>query len=161
MVSGALEDLFWLHIVLNCRHSRRDIGHEMRFVNLAPAGFLYKKGWFVGRVSIFYSFLYPTFTKIFTKKVVCKTYDYSNHALLKMFRRNISAEEVEETIINGIEIRDYPNDKPYPSFLVLHFPNKRPLHVVISKDIASGTCFVITAYEPEQAAWTPDFTAKI
>jgi hypothetical protein len=35
-----------------------------------------------------------------------------------MFVRGISAEEIELGINNGIKIRDYPDDKPYPSCLI-------------------------------------------
>ncbi len=93
--------------------------------------------------------------------MTCSNFQYSNHALAQMFRRAISAPEAEETISSGYNINDYPYDKPYPSYLILHFVNGRPIHVVVSQDIVSGTCFVITVYEPDPAIWSPDFKTKI
>jgi len=51
----------------------------------------------------------------------CKTMDliFSFHALQQMFKRNISVEQVKYAILNGEEIRSYPDDKPYPSKLLL------------------------------------------
>jgi len=43
-----------------------------------------------------------------------------------MFERNIQKDQVITALKNGEIIRDYPEDKPYPSFLILHYYNKRP-----------------------------------
>jgi hypothetical protein len=57
---------------------------------------------------------------------------YSNHAVKQMFSRNITTDEVEYVLQNGEPIMDYPDDKPYPSKLLLAFCNKRALHIVCS-----------------------------
>ncbi len=91
----------------------------------------------------------------------CATFEYSNHAVAQMFKRSISADDVELAITMGAVIKSYPNDKPFPSSLILSFvENARPLHVVVSKDVQSGICYIITAYEPDPGLWTPDFTNK-
>ena len=36
----------------------------------------------------------------------------SRHAISQMFERDISSEEVEETIFNGEVIENYPEDRP-------------------------------------------------
>jgi hypothetical protein len=38
-----------------------------------------------------------------------------------MFERNISDEVVEKVIKNGKIIKEYLDDKPYPSFLILGY----------------------------------------
>lgn len=91
----------------------------------------------------------------------CSIFQYSNHAVLQMFKRRISADEVEEVIIHGEMIKDYPNDKPHPSCLMLHIVNSRPVHVVVSQDITTGTCYVITTYLPDPLLWSSDFKNKI
>jgi len=91
----------------------------------------------------------------------CAHFQYSNHALAQMFRRRISPDEVETTVTNGEKINDYPHDKPYPSCLILHFVNGRPIHVVVSQDSTSGVCYIITAYQPDPALWQSDFKNKI
>lgn len=78
-----------------------------------------------------------------------------------MFKRSISADDVELAIKEGIVIKSYPGDKPFPSRLILGFMDgAKPLHVVVSQDAQSGTCYIITAYEPDPSLWTSDFTKK-
>jgi len=93
--------------------------------------------------------------------MICVNFAYSNHAIAQMFKRGISADEVEESIKNGKKIKDYPDDKPYPSCLILYFVKRKPVHVVVSQDISSGICFIITAYSPDPALWDADFKNKI
>jgi hypothetical protein len=66
-----------------------------------------------------------------------------------MFKREISSEEVISAVKNGKNIKEYTDDKPYPSFLSLHFINQKVIHVVFSID-NNNDCIVITAYEPDE-----------
>lgn len=84
---------------------------------------------------------------------------FSGHATTQMFKRGITVEDIEEVLLSGKIIKEYPNDKPYPSFLVLEVVNKRPIHVVASID-SLGNCFIITAYEPDINLWDNNFTIK-
>jgi hypothetical protein len=77
-----------------------------------------------------------------------------------MFSRGISVDEVEECIKMGNKIKEYLEDKPYPSFLILYFMNEKPIHIVVSQDISSGICYIITAYLPDQMLWDSDFKNK-
>ena len=86
---------------------------------------------------------------------------YSGHALTQMFNRKISKEDVRNVIDNGEVIKEYPDDKPYPSKLMLGFPNKRPVHVVLSYDTGNKTRYIITAYVPDPQLWNEDFKKKI
>ncbi|QOP43572.1 DUF4258 domain-containing protein [Sulfurimonas sediminis] len=61
------------------------------------------------------------------------TFIYREHAIQRMFERDIFEINVEDTIKNGEIIEEYLDDKPYPSFLVLKINNK-PLHVVFAKE---------------------------
>jgi hypothetical protein len=78
-----------------------------------------------------------------------------------MFRRNISLEDVKFILDNGEVIREYKDDKPYPSFLLLEFKDLRPLHLLVAKDIETGDCILITVYEPDKHIWSTDFKTKI
>jgi len=91
----------------------------------------------------------------------CSKYEYSNHAIVQMFKRGISADDVESTIENGEIIKDYPDDTPFPSQLKLYFANERPIHVVVSQDASTEICYVITAYEPDPNLWKFGFKTKI
>lgn len=92
--------------------------------------------------------------------MICFDYAYSNHAIAQMFKRDISPDQVEEAIKNGERIKEYPQDKPFPSYLLLYTVNQRPLHVVVSQDVNSGICYVITAYVPDPFIWDAEFKNK-
>jgi len=53
------------------------------------------------------------------------------HALRQMFQRRITDSDIRELIGFGTIIEEYPDDLPYPSFLVSGTVNNRPLHVVM------------------------------
>ncbi|NOZ10063.1 MAG: DUF4258 domain-containing protein [Gammaproteobacteria bacterium] len=55
---------------------------------------------------------------------------------------------------------EYPDDSPYPSFLVLGFVNSRVLHVIVARNPESNDCYVITAYPPNPDQWQPDFEKR-
>lgn len=90
----------------------------------------------------------------------CIQVAFSGHAVRKMFEREISRDTVLGVIADGEIIVDYPDDRPYPSALVLGFPEGRPVHAVIAKDPASGQCTVVTAYRPDPALWQDDFKTR-
>ncbi len=85
---------------------------------------------------------------------------YSNHAVNQMFKRMISTDEVEQVLQNGEIVMDYPEDKPYPSKLILDFCNERPIHVVSSYNQNEDTTIVITAYKPSLDIWENDFKTR-
>ncbi|MBZ0301194.1 MAG: DUF4258 domain-containing protein [Anaerolineae bacterium] len=82
------------------------------------------------------------------------------HAIQKMFERGISQMDVRTVIEHGEVIREYPDDTPYPSRLVLGWREKRPLHVVAADNDADDETIIITAYEPDPALWKPGFKQK-
>ena len=88
----------------------------------------------------------------------CTEFEYSNHCLQKVMERDISIDAIEKVIKNGEIIKDYPDDKPYPSVLLLGFVNKKPLHVVTA--YFRKKCIVITAYYPDSKIWKSDFKTK-
>ena len=84
---------------------------------------------------------------------------YRVHAIERMFERDISELEVEDTISNGEVIQSYIDDKPYPSFLSLKHINSKALHVVYALD-ESNAFIVITVYHPDTKIWNDDFKTK-
>lgn len=85
---------------------------------------------------------------------------WRKHTLERMLARGISRVEVLDVLENGEVIQRYEYDKPFPSALLLGFPNSRPIHVVVSFDEIQGEIFVITAYEPDLTIFEPDFKTK-
>jgi hypothetical protein len=85
---------------------------------------------------------------------------FRNHALKRMFERSIEIEDVKQIIETGKIIHDYPEDQPYPSYLLLGWKNNMPFHVVCADNELNET-IIITAYNPDPFIWNKDFTRKI
>jgi hypothetical protein len=50
-----------------------------------------------------------------------------------MFAGSITPELVARAVGSGEIIAEYPDDQPFPSFLLLYFEGGKPLHVVVGK----------------------------
>jgi len=85
---------------------------------------------------------------------------FSQHALSRMFEREISPELVKKAIFNGSIITEYPDDTPYPSRLILFRDEERVIHIVIGHDKDNDKIFVITVYEPDPQLWDENFTKR-
>lgn len=83
--------------------------------------------------------------------------EFTGHAIQQMFSRKIAVDEVRDGVENGEIIKSYPDDRPYPSFLILHYINERPLHIVAAKEEARSKVHIITAYIPSLNIWKEDF----
>ena len=92
--------------------------------------------------------------------MVCSAIVFSDHVISQMFKRDIFVEDVKQVINHGEVIKEYPNDKPCPSYLILGRVNQRPLHLVIAKG-DFDKCIIITVYEPSQDIWSANFKTKI
>ena len=92
--------------------------------------------------------------------VQCDQIFFSRHAITRMFERSISRHEVQEVLQTGETVEDYPNDKPFPSCLMLGFIENRPLHVVVAVEDSTKTCYIITAYDPDPLLWESDFRTR-
>ena len=78
-----------------------------------------------------------------------------------MFRRNVTLNDVKLILEGGEIIKEYPDDNPYPSFLLLGFVDIRPLHLLVAKNFDTGACIMVTVYEPDRNIWSIDFKTKI
>lgn len=90
----------------------------------------------------------------------CAEVLYSDHAVAQMFKRDIEITDIRHIIEHGEAIDEYPNDRPYPSFLLLGFVQARPIHLVIARDLEKEKCIIITTYEPDHLIWEAGFRAK-
>lgn len=84
------------------------------------------------------------------------------HAIRQMSRpeRMITPQEVEQVVITGELVENYPQDHRGPSCLVLGFGKEsRPIHVVCSPK--SHYLAVITAYLPNADQWSPDYRRRL
>ena len=88
------------------------------------------------------------------------TFVYREHAILRMFERDIFEVDIENTVKNGEIIEEYLDDKPYPSYLALGIAQK-PLHVVFAKNYEDDSIIIITAYYPDKDKWSSDYKKRI
>jgi len=90
----------------------------------------------------------------------CKEVKFTGHALRRMFERGIGVDDVLAVVTSGETIADYPEDTPFPTYLILGFVKSRPIHIVVAKDGLKKTCHIITAYPPDPAQWKADFKTR-
>lgn len=90
----------------------------------------------------------------------CESIRFSGHALRRIFERSLTKAVVMKTIGFGEVIAEYPEDKPYPSCLMLGFEGNEPVHVVVAREPQHQVCFVVTAYRPKPALWADDFRVR-
>jgi hypothetical protein len=86
---------------------------------------------------------------------------FTPHAIRQMSRpqRMITEADVETVVTQGILVEDYPEDERGHSCLLLGTgAGERPVHVVCSPKEDYLT--IITAYLPNPAQWSPDFTRR-
>ena len=86
-------------------------------------------------------------------------FEYTRHAIEKADERDIDLELVERTIEYGEKIAEYPDDKPYKSYLYLNFFGGKPLHVCFAP-LPGKICRVITIYEPSLLIFEKDFKTR-
>lgn len=79
------------------------------------------------------------------------------HALDMMVERSISPDDVLYVLEFGEVIREYVDDKPYPSSLRLGWIGDRPIHIVSAGDKEHDCVIIITVYEPSPDLWDDEF----
>ena len=86
--------------------------------------------------------------------------EWRKHVLQKLAERGLAQSAVLEVLLTGERIRDYADDKPFPSALFLGYVHGVPLHVVAACDEAREMVFIITAYEPSLEIFENDYRTK-
>ena len=82
---------------------------------------------------------------------------YTRHARSEMQKEEfgrIFEHEVFEAVNAGEVIEEYPEDKPYPSALILgRTIANRPLHIVCAYNKEEDLAVIITVYHPNFEQW--------
>lgn len=86
--------------------------------------------------------------------------EWRKHVLQKLAERGLAQDAVVEVLLTGERIRDYTEDRPFPSALFLGYVSDRPLHAVAAFESASRRVFIITAYEPSLDVFEADYRTK-
>jgi YgiT-type zinc finger domain-containing protein len=74
---------------------------------------------------------------------------YRVHAIQRLYERGISLHDARRIIEAGEVIREYGEDRPFPSRLILGRVAARAIHILVADVPTSDVTFVITVYEPE------------
>ena len=85
---------------------------------------------------------------------------FTLHAYDRMSERGVSRQEVLNAIKHGKLVEDYPEDRPFPSKLLLGDSQGRPLHVVVAWDTRRSEWLVITVYFPDSGRWEQDWRTR-
>jgi hypothetical protein len=85
---------------------------------------------------------------------------WRKHVLQKLAERGISQGAVREVLLSGERVRDYAEDRPFPSALFLGYIGGKPLHVVAALDQMNKEVFIITAYEPSLDIFESDYRTR-
>lgn len=81
------------------------------------------------------------------------------HVIKRCKERNIDSESIINVIMHGEIIKQYEDDKPFPSCLLLGISkNNKYLHVVVASDDIN--LHIITAYYPNIDEWEADFKTR-
>ncbi len=84
-------------------------------------------------------------------KISIGEYRFSDHAVKRMIKRSIDRYEMEQAVLSGEIIEEYPDDKYSPSCLIYgRTKADRHLHVQLS---LPPLVVVITAYDPDETEW--------
>jgi hypothetical protein len=77
-----------------------------------------------------------------------------------MYEREISKSQVMSVVESGNIIAEYPNDTPYPSYLLNGIVDNRHLHLVVAVDNSNNSCYIVTVYIPDPNQWTDNYQAR-
>ena len=86
--------------------------------------------------------------------------EWRKHVLQKLAERGLAQSAVLDVLLTGERIRDYTEDRPFPSALFLGYMGGKPLHVLAACDETTGRAYIITAYEPSADVFEPDHRTK-
>ena len=92
--------------------------------------------------------------------LIKKRVRFRSHSAQMLIERNISKNEVFQTILNGEIIEEYLKDRPFPSCLVFALHDKRPIHVVCSYNSIDDIAIIITVYIPDSKFFENDFKTR-
>ena len=83
----------------------------------------------------------------------------TRHLTLRCSERDLSYDDIKQTILNGEIVEQYPDDYPYPSCLIAGFAvDNKHIHVVCG--MGEIELHLITVYYPDIEEWTDDFKIR-
>ncbi len=94
------------------------------------------------------------------KAIFEKRVEFQKHAIKRMIEERLVSSIVLEVVLSGEIIKEYHDDKPFPSILMLGYDNRRPIHVVCSYNPDADKVHIITNYKPTLEYYESDFKTR-
>jgi len=79
---------------------------------------------------------------------------------IRALERGIARTTVLAILQLGEMIEQYPDDYPFPSFLMLGFHDEQPIHVVAALDFRLEELHIITVYHPDLRWFESDWRTR-
>lgn len=93
------------------------------------------------------------------KKIAEGNIKWTEHCSFRMFQRGIQRKDVQNTIMNGFILEQYPKDFPYPSCLISGKSIlNNTIHIVCG--LSSEDVYIITVYYPNEKKWIDEIRRK-
>ena len=90
-----------------------------------------------------------------------KQYRLTRHATIVRLERGIGTAAIEQALLNCEIVEHYPDDRPYPSCLLLGWlVSGHPLHIVCSRGDVDPALRIVTLYEPDDTLWENDYKTR-
>jgi len=79
----------------------------------------------------------------------------SKHVTKRMDLRGRTLVDIQQVILRGELIQEYPNEKPYPEYLFLGYPRRPddPCYVVVA---SNGETIIVTVHDYDPEVYEPD-----
>jgi hypothetical protein len=85
----------------------------------------------------------------------------TDHADEQAYADHLSFDEILISISAGETIEQYPEDRPYPSCLILSKnPKGEPIHTVWAHNSETRSSILITVYRPDPEIWIDGKTRR-
>ena len=84
-------------------------------------------------------------------------YEFSIHAQQERLEDDLDVVEIENALVQGEILEDYPNDPRGESCLILGYADTKPIHAVVGwarKDRTERILRIVTVYIPKIPKWT-------
>jgi len=83
----------------------------------------------------------------------------SEHAAMRFRQRDLKVKDIKAAVNSGRIIEQYPDNYPFPSYLILGKSiDGKWIHVVMSDEGSMSR--IITAYYPDPDKWSEDFKTR-
>lgn len=83
----------------------------------------------------------------------------SSHAAERLRQRKITTTDITTVIETGEIIEQYPDDKPFPSCLIMGKNASGEILHLVSADNGAAA-LIITGYQPDRDRWCDDFKTR-